>query len=234
MSFFDKVVKGLLDSMGEVALALNKPYRAPKWPKAFVLSTVAGSVMLSNFFLPAVLFAPLFFPVLKDKSLRKVVAYVTLFSLVTTLPLAFVEPYKVIDFAVRVFSSSAFFIYMISLVGWEGFVRALGEVGLPKEAILALRLLPYHLYSTLKDLNALVLARRARSFGGGLRETWWLLATSVASLLLRGTRRAETVSLAFKARGIALSKVPEDPSPTLVSLVVCGVSALVVLGGRLV
>ncbi len=234
MSPFDKVVSGLTESLGEVALALTSEVRVPSKPKLFLLTSFTATALASNYLSAALAVLPFSILALRDRAARKVLIYVTSFSLVVALPLLVAGRVSAGGFVVRVFSSSGFFVYMVRLTGWEGIVKALGEAGLPEELALSLRLLPYQLYVALKDLNSLVLARRARTFSSRTRDVWWALSTAVGSLLLKGIRRAGTVSLALKARGLSSYSYKRYSLPTALSTIACGVSVVAVLAGSLV
>ena len=226
-SFLDRSIKGLLDDISELSLALASSSRPPKLPALFLASALASTTIASNFVVPALLLLPAVAIALKFSNVRKVVAYTAAFSAVVVAPLFLTSNFWTAGtFLLRVVSSSASFSLLVALVGWDGFVSALADIGFPKEIVLSLRLLPYQLHFMLKDALSAALARRSRTFSNDLRTAWRVLATVVGSLLLRGVRRGQTLSLALKARGLGEPSSRKYAMPTLVSLIMLGVSLL--------
>ena len=235
MNLFDRVLKPLNEELGEAALALNYKSRPPKYPWLYLASLLASTALTANYFFSAILVSPISVFVLKDRRLRKPLAVTAAFSAVVSLPILVLNSYKFVNFNFRVFSSTALGLYLASLVGWDGLVVALKDVGLPTEIALALRSLPSQLYSFLHDLNTLVIARKARGFDLSYRKLWELLATAIGSLLVKGMIKSHRASMALKARGLAFIASKRYTFPTIISVIALGVSVLgVVLGGRLV
>ncbi len=235
MNLFDRVLKPLNEELGEAALVLNSNARPPKYPWLFTLSLIASTSIAANYYSSALILSPISIPVLKDSRLRKPLLMVIIFSIVVSLPILIINPYKFVDFNVRVLTSTALGFYLVSLTGWDGLIVALRDIGLPTEIALALRMLPSQLYSFLHSLNTLIIARRARSFNTNYRKLWELLSTAIGNLLIKGIVKSQRTSMAIKARGLVFVSSKRFTFPTLISLIALGVSVIgIMLGGRLV
>ncbi len=232
MNLFDRVLKPLNEELAEAALALNYRSRPPKYPWLYLASLIASTAITANYFSSALLLFPLLILVIREKRLRKPLVVTATFSAIVSLPILTLDPYKFVNFNFRVMSSTALGLYLASLVGWDGLVAALKDIGLPIEIVLAMRSLPSQLYSFLHDLNTLVIARKARSFEVSYRRLWDLLATAVGGLLIKGMVKSQRTSMALKARGLAFVVSKRYSLPTVVSLIALGVSVLGALLGR--
>lgn len=110
--------------------------------------------------------------------------------------------------------NSLAFLGMLVLAGTTPFYKllsAMRQLGVPQTMVTTLQFMYRYQFVLSEELERMLVARRARSFGRRARPGWTLLTSSIAMLFLRTFERGERVHAAMVARGWDGSPKGLDP-----------------------
>jgi len=156
---FDKVLAGLTEATAEAARALSSRNARPEAPQLFLAAALASTALAANDLFPALVDMPLAIYLIVRNEFKKTLLTLLFFDVVVSTSLLFSQPFRALDFVIRSFSYSSVFIFLTSLTGWNGFVSSLP---VPAKIKFMIKVIPVQTYLSLKELNSLVLARKAR------------------------------------------------------------------------